>query len=158
MDASFIAHAHFRIAAIVLSMTIAGARVSEACRIKVRDVDWDGNVTFRKTKTGRARRTKCPDIVVKTLQTNCKHNNRYKVVFECSSRFDEAKPSGALAQKPTSDICRATSAADTHLPPGCYAKVDRSAGCRRSAVGRQLRWSPKHTGKSSNHMLTARSM
>jgi len=84
---AFIAHAHFRIASVVLFMTLTGARVSEACRVEVRDVDWTGYVTLRKTKTGRARRVKCPQLLMEAIRAMCAGKHHDQVVFEYSSRF-----------------------------------------------------------------------
>lgn len=79
---TFIANAHFRIAATVLFMTMTGARVSEACRVEVRDVDWTGYVTLRKTKTGRSRRVKCPPFVMNMIAPLCEGKERGDLVFE----------------------------------------------------------------------------
>jgi integrase len=64
----FFAEAHFRAAAIVLFMTLTGARVSEACRLAPEDVDLArGEAILRKTKSGRARRVPLAPVLVETL-------------------------------------------------------------------------------------------
>lgn len=52
----FFAAAHFRVAVIVLFLTTAGCRVTEACRLTVRDCNFTtGKALLRTTKTGKPR-------------------------------------------------------------------------------------------------------
>lgn len=65
----FFRHAQFRVAAIVLFMTLTGARVSEACRLAPADVDLErGEAILRKTKSGKARRVPLAPVLVETLR------------------------------------------------------------------------------------------
>lgn len=65
---AFFARAPFRIAATVLFMTLTGARVSEACRLTVADVDLERReAILRRTKTGRSRRLPLAPVLVDAL-------------------------------------------------------------------------------------------
>jgi integrase len=65
----FFAAAPFRVAAIVLFMTLTGARVSEACRLAPDDVDLDrGEAILRRTKSGRSRRVPLAPVLVEALR------------------------------------------------------------------------------------------
>lgn len=62
--------AGFRIAACVLFMTLTGARVSEACRLAVGDVDLErGEAILRRTKAGGSRRLPLAEALVAALRT-----------------------------------------------------------------------------------------
>lgn len=66
---AFLEHAHARIALTVLFMTLTGARVSEACRVALADVDLArGQAILRKTKNGKSRRVILPARLVGLLQ------------------------------------------------------------------------------------------
>jgi integrase len=72
---AFFAAAHFRVAAIVLFMTLTGARVSEACRLAVGDVDLDrAEAILRRTKSGGSRRLPLAPVLVETLTAAIEHN------------------------------------------------------------------------------------
>lgn len=67
--AAFFAEAHFRVAAIVLFMTLTGARVSEACRLAPADVDLErATAILRRTKTGGSRRLPLAPVLVDALR------------------------------------------------------------------------------------------
>ena len=65
----FFAAAPFRIAALVLFITLTGARVSEACRLAPDDIDLArGEAILRVTKTGQARRVPLAPVLVQALE------------------------------------------------------------------------------------------
>jgi integrase len=67
--AAFFAAAPFRVAAIVLFMTLTGARVSEACRLAPDDIDFErGEAVLRLTKNGKARRVPLSPVLVEALR------------------------------------------------------------------------------------------
>lgn len=67
--ATFFEHAHFRVASIVLFMTLTGARVTEACRLTPADVDLDrAEALLRMTKSGRSRRLSLAPVLVEALR------------------------------------------------------------------------------------------
>lgn len=54
--ATLIGHASPQLVAAIMTMTLGGARASEACRLTADDIDWSrGTVTLRTTKTGKPR-------------------------------------------------------------------------------------------------------
>jgi integrase len=66
---TFFRHAHFRVAAIVLFMTLTGARVTEACRLTPGDVDLDrAEAILRMTKSGKSRRLSLAPVLVEALR------------------------------------------------------------------------------------------
>lgn len=66
---AFFEHANFRVAAIVLFMTLTGARVSEACRLAPADIDLErGEAVLRITKSGKARRAPLAPVLVDALR------------------------------------------------------------------------------------------
>lgn len=77
---TFLEHAHFRVAAVVLFMTLTGARVSEACRLAPDDVYIDDDepkrcyVILRKTKSGKSRRAVLAPVLVDALRGAIQHN------------------------------------------------------------------------------------
>lgn len=65
----FFQAAHFRVAAIVLFMTLTGARVSEACRLTPADVDIErAEAILRMTKSGKSRRLSLAPVLVDALR------------------------------------------------------------------------------------------
>lgn len=78
----FFAHAHFRVAAIVLFMTLTGARVTEACRLTPADVDLGrAEAILRKTKSGKSRRLSLAPVLVDALR---------RALAECAREIDGA--------------------------------------------------------------------
>jgi integrase len=76
----FFEHARFRVAAIVLFMTLTGARVSEACRLAPGDVDLErGEALLRQTKAGGSRRLPLAPVLVDALRT---------AIAECKKDID----------------------------------------------------------------------
>ena len=70
---AFFAHAHFRIAATVLFLTLTAARVTEACRLEPNDVLLDGGeAILRMTKNGKPRRVPLSPVLVDALSTAIK--------------------------------------------------------------------------------------
>lgn len=66
---AFWKNANFRVSAIVLFMTLSGARVTEACRLTPDDVDLArGEAILRKTKSGRSRRIPLAPVLVDALE------------------------------------------------------------------------------------------
>jgi len=66
---SFFEAAHFRIALIVLFMTTTGARVSEACRLTVGDVDTSTlKALLRKTKNGKPRMVPLTGVLARGIE------------------------------------------------------------------------------------------
>jgi integrase len=65
---AFFEHAHFRIAATVLFLTLTGARVSEACRLSPDDVSLErAEAVLRITKNGKSRRVPLAPVLVDAL-------------------------------------------------------------------------------------------
>jgi integrase len=76
----FFAHAHFRVAAIVLFMTLTSARVSEACRLAPGDIDLErGEAILRQTKSGKSRRLSLAPVLVEALR---------RALVECAAEID----------------------------------------------------------------------
>lgn len=66
---AFFQHAHFRIAAAVLFMSLTAARVSEMCRLSPDDVDLArATCILRKTKNGKSRRVALAPVLVEAIE------------------------------------------------------------------------------------------
>jgi len=66
----FFAAAHFRIALVVLFLTTTGARVTEGCRLKVRDCNLEtGKALLRTTKTGKPRVVALTDVLCRAISS-----------------------------------------------------------------------------------------
>lgn len=84
----FFEAAHFEIAATVLFLTLTGARVSEACRLAVGDIDFArAEAVLRKTKTGRSRRVPLAPVLVDTLRGLIERGADPARVFGYASRW-----------------------------------------------------------------------
>lgn len=89
---TFFASAHFQVAAIVLFMTLTGARVSEACRLAPGDIDLDrAEAILQRTKSGKSRRLSLAPVLVDALRralVECaKDIEGQRRVFGYSERF-----------------------------------------------------------------------
>jgi integrase len=82
----FFPHAHFRISAIVLFMTLTAARVSEAVNLTADDVDLRrAEAILRRTKNGKARRVPLAPVLVEALE-RCLARNE-STVFGYAARW-----------------------------------------------------------------------
>ena len=65
----FLTYANPRITAMVCFLTLTGARVSEACRLKLKDLDLEGGyATLWMGKTRRSRRVKLSPVVISHIE------------------------------------------------------------------------------------------
>ena len=85
---TFLEHAFPRIALTVLFMTLTGARVTEACRLAVGDVDLGrGFAILRKTKNGKSRRISLAPLLVDALRPCTSGVGPEATVFGYAERF-----------------------------------------------------------------------